>query len=212
MPLDQIKEEILKNGFWKQDDARISEKMEEIIRSNYHTITEQGLSLLKLAVLKNELVSGIIRSFFPRSTLVLYKTMGKTKHKHAILGRTDDMRMLLVFCWSSESAGTIWSGSHLRQLELAQAANGLLMVSSDASLNQESIRPHSITLDRGGLAIVDARCAWKVEKGKAAILAFATPDEAQSWVRTTLPMALKPTVTDMVEETMDMHVSFGDTI
>lgn len=103
MPLDQIKEQILKNGFWEQDDARISEKMEEIIRLNYHTMTEQGLSLLRLAVLKNE-VRELMTNLIPFLT-----------YASSFPGSSDlsslDRRLCSIKQWAKPNISTLsWGG------------------------------------------------------------------------------------------------------
>ncbi|KAH6869662.1 hypothetical protein B0T10DRAFT_501386 [Thelonectria olida] len=207
--INRIKDEILEKGFWAQDNTQIGEIVDDIVRNEYNLQTEVGLGLYTAAVLKNELVAEVIGSLFPQSTFIFYRAFGKTKLKHCILNRTaDNMRILIVFCWSSESAGTIYSGSHSHYLGATGASNGLLAI-PDESLNHLNIRPHSITMDRGGLAIVDARCGWQIDKGKSILLGFAIPDELPWWRPMPLPISFKDALMETVGGKINMNVQFS---
>lgn len=68
------------------------------------------------------------------------------------MNRTDDARMqiMTVFCWSSKSEGTIYSGSHSRHLQAMEASNGLLKI-SDKALAHGDIQPCAQDMASGGL-------------------------------------------------------------
>ncbi|UPK92111.1 hypothetical protein LCI18_003046 [Fusarium solani-melongenae] len=195
----QIEEKVSANGFWARDDAQIGGMVNSIVRDGFRVRSREGWSLCEAAALKNELISGVIASFFPRSTFAFLRIFGRTRLKHCMMNRIgDDVRSLMVLCLSSESSVTIYSGSHLCQLEATDAPNGLLAI-PDVILDQSSIQPEVVTMDCGGLAIMDARCGWQIGRGTCVFLGFVIPDEVKHWAPMPFPVTLKDIINATTE-------------
>jgi hypothetical protein len=60
------------------------------------------------------------------------------------------MQMVTIFCWSSGSNVTIYSGSHSHRLEATPAPNGLLKI-PDEALEHDDIQHCTQDMDCGGL-------------------------------------------------------------
>ncbi|PNP73901.1 hypothetical protein FNYG_12763 [Fusarium nygamai] len=110
------------------------------------------------------------------------------------------MRILTVWCWSSESKATLYSGSHLHHLNAKNSDNSLLQV-PDEALQQDDIQQRPYHIDFGGFAIVDGRCAWQMMNGKGVLFGFAIPDEARHWLPMAFPSTLQSTITNIMAGT-----------
>ncbi|KAH6881089.1 hypothetical protein B0T10DRAFT_140607 [Thelonectria olida] len=210
--IDSIRGEILKNGFWSQENPEIGELLDDITRIHFKASTPEGLRLCRTAAFKNKSVSDVIKSFFPQSTLGFYRVYGRTRLTHCVLNRTDDMRILMVLGLSSGSEGTVYLESYKHRCEATEAKNGLLAIPdenlSDESLKALDIVPQHIRMARGGLAIVDAREWWRIGRGKWALLGFMIPDEVPHWTPLRFSVNLKNIIDEMISGTMGMNVVY----
>ncbi|RSL89663.1 hypothetical protein CEP52_014837 [Fusarium oligoseptatum] len=195
----QIEQELSANGFWARNDEQIGEMVNSIVRVGFRVRSREGWSFCEAAALKNELVSGVIASFLPRPIFAFLRIFGRTHLKHCVMNRIgDDVRSLMVLCLSSGSSVIVYPGSHLCRLGATDAPNGLLAI-PDATLDQSNIQPEIVTMDCGGLAIMDARCGWQIRKGTCVFLGFVIPDEVKHWAPMSFPVMLKDAISATTE-------------
>ncbi|KAK2669752.1 hypothetical protein RAB80_015278 [Fusarium oxysporum f. sp. vasinfectum] len=195
-------EDISAAGFSVHQDARIGALVQDIINIKYNFYSEEGRSLFR-GVLQNDLVSNVIKPLLREPTFIFCRVFGKTRSKHCIVNRKDDarMRIVTVFCWSSESKATFYSGSHLHHLGATEASNTLLGV-SDHALQHDDIYMRSQDIDAGGLALVDARCAWQITNGICIMIGIACGDEATFWKPMPFPSTMQDDITKMMAGTI----------
>ncbi|KAM0347569.1 hypothetical protein ACHAP4_011290 [Fusarium culmorum] len=148
-----VKKNITDQGFWACQDAQIGGLVDSIVQTNYQFYADEGLGLFKAAVMQNRLVSDVIKALLPAPTFVFCRAFGRTRYSHCIMNRTDDARtrILTIFCWSTGSEGTLYSGSHAFRLAATAGPNGLLVVSNEALHDHDGIVPHAIKMEHGGL-------------------------------------------------------------
>lgn len=209
--LEVAQRSIRENGFWTVEDADIGMRVDSLVKQGFQFKTEEGIELCKAAALGEPRVRGIIESFFDRSVLGFYKSYGQTKHDHCVINRTPELRILVVFAWSSRSEMMLHYGSHLHALSAGMARNGLLkpLEPSDDFFRLPGINSIPKQMEHGGLAIGDARAWFKVLKGKIILLGIMIPDEVQHWHPMPLPASLRGKVQEMASETIMMNFDFG---
>ncbi|KAG7409528.1 hypothetical protein Forpe1208_v010761 [Fusarium oxysporum f. sp. rapae] len=200
-----VTEEISAVGFSVHQDAHFGALVDSVINKKFNFYSEEGFSLFR-AVLRNDLVSNVIpdviKAVLPEPVFIFCRVFGRTRQKHSIVNRKDEksMRILTVWCWSSESKATLYSGSHLHHLNAKDSDNSLLEV-SDKALQQDDIQQRPYHIDLGGFAIVDGRCAWQMMNGKGVLFGFAIPDEARHWFPMAFPSTLQSTITNIMAGT-----------
>jgi len=209
---DDLRNAVTNDGFWTIEDETIGKTLDELVNSGFHIQTVPGMELCNAAVFGNKLVKDTTRSFFRQSTLGFYRKFGKTKNTHCVLPRTRELRILLIFVWSSRSRMRFYPQTHLQNLGAVPAGNGLFML---PNLAEESpvirgLAPTEVTMDHGGLAILDARIWWKIEAGTFVMFGIMTPEESEYWHKMPLPVTLSDAVSEMTDENMSMNVRFFD--
>lgn len=201
-PLEDIKQAIKEEGFWVREDASIGKRVDHLVQNGFKFKTNEGIGLLETALDKTR---ETIESFFERSGLGFYKIYGQTKHDHCVINSTPELRILVVFAWSSRSEVSLRYGSHLHALSATSARNGLLKrLDESDDFKLPGIRTESKEMEDGGLAIGDARAWWRVLKGKIILLGFMVPDELRYWHRMPLPPYLKDRVQKLASSTINM--------
>src|SRR5687767_11334069 len=127
VPLEDIKRAIKEEGFWTEEDAGIGFQVDHIVRNGFKFKNHEGIRLLKTALSKavshfiprskqaqsNSPKRETIEAHFEKSGLGFYKIYGQTKHHHTVISRTPELRILVVFAWSSRSEVLLHCGSHL---------------------------------------------------------------------------------------------------
>ncbi|KAH6959703.1 hypothetical protein BKA56DRAFT_193650 [Ilyonectria sp. MPI-CAGE-AT-0026] len=88
--VDDIKQAIIEKGFWTVEDAAIGAHVDRLL-AGYKFKSVDGLDLITAS-----LRPPVLESFFPISTLSFYKSWGRTKRDHRILGTTVDLQILIT--------------------------------------------------------------------------------------------------------------------
>ena len=166
IPLEDIKQAIKEEGFWMREDASIGKRVDHLVQNGFKFKTNEGIGLLEAALgktvsfllrrLKQTQTNGLkretIESFFEESGLGFYKIYGQTKHDHCVINSTPELRILVVFAWSSRSEVSLRYGSHLHGLDATSARNGLLKrLDESDDFKLPGIRTESKEMEDGGL-------------------------------------------------------------
>lgn len=165
---DGVRQAIVTKGYCALEDNTIGNMLDELVNSGFSIQTTSGMGLCKKAIFRNavsipdllsniaidalELVRDVARTFFQRSTVGFFRKFGKTKNIHCVLPRTSELRILVVFVWSSGSKMTL-QPPHPRDHGVIKAGNGLFTLANKA---QEfpvipGNEPTQVTMAHGGL-------------------------------------------------------------
>ncbi|KAK4132082.1 hypothetical protein BT67DRAFT_444200 [Trichocladium antarcticum] len=182
-------------------------------RKDFPYASEYGLDFCKVNVLDDVRVRAILESFFEWSGLGLYRTFGRApEHNFLFMNKaTTEMQVVVVQLWSSGSRVRFWGGSQLHALNGIAAANGLLEVPSER-LEGLGLQPTEVVLERGGLALLDARLAFNIIEGFAITFAFATQEELQTWSKMRIPRQtdrLAQKMAEMGSKHIGVNFAFG---
>lgn len=188
--VDDIKQAIIEKGFWTVEDAAIGAHVDRLL-AGYKFKSVDGLDLITASL--RPPVRQVLESFFPISTLSFYKSWGRTKRDHRILGTTVDLQILIVCAWSSNSEFKLYSQSHHLDVPTEKAPNG----------NEQTVDPSydipggtTTAMKNGGLAILDARSWWRGMSGQIITLGYVV-STAEQWPKIPLTSTLRDKVESM---------------
>ncbi|KAK4107107.1 hypothetical protein N656DRAFT_720756 [Canariomyces notabilis] len=207
---EDARKSILEDGFFLVRDPQIGERVKEMEGKGFPYASEYGLDFCKVNVLDDR-VRTILESFFDWSGLGLYRTFGRDPdHNFLFMNRaTTEMQVLVVQLWSNGSRVRFWGRSQLHALNGIAAANGLLEVPS-GRLEGLGLQPTEVVLERGGLALLDARLAFNIIEGFAITFAFATQEELRTWSKMRIPKQIDRLDQKMAEmESKHIGVNFA---
>ncbi|KAL6240426.1 hypothetical protein RBB50_012627 [Rhinocladiella similis] len=208
--LEDSRNAILKDGFFTSQDPLLGANIEKMDEDAVPFASARGLNFCKDNVLDYPRIRPILESFFERSILGLYRSIGATVGDYTFSSDPNsEAEILLVQLWSKESTVTYWAGSHSYWLSPVRAENSLLRVPR-ARLDQLGLRPTTVGFKHGGFAILDGRTAFEASKGTAITFAFGIEAKARTWRPMRLPKSqdIERVVTQMENKSFGLNVAF----
>ncbi|OAL57278.1 hypothetical protein IQ07DRAFT_638627 [Pyrenochaeta sp. DS3sAY3a] len=191
------------------EDPAIGEQVEEMRRKGFPIESADGLDFCKNNVLDDMRVRHVLEALFPWSGLGIYEVYRTdANHIYAFMtGLNPELKAVVVQLWSPQSCMLVYGGSQLLRIKGFNASNGLLEVPY-APLKQ--CKPIEVNMEKGGLAILDARLAFKNLKGFAIYFVFAPEEELKGWPKKNFPggQDLEQKASQMESPTIGLNFTF----
>jgi len=151
----------------------VGERVKDMQNKGFPIETAEGLDFCKQNVLDDTRVRHILEALFPWSGLGIYDVYQLDSNNiYAFLtGLYPKLTAVVVQLWSPESSMVIYGGSQDLRIKGLFASNGLLEIPY-ASVRQ--CKPINVEMEKGGLAIFDARLAFQTVKGFAIYFVFVS--------------------------------------
>jgi len=196
-------------AFYYVDDPVVGERVNEIQKRGFPIESADGLDFCKENVLDDMRVRHVLEALFPRSGLGIYDVYRTdSNHIYAFMtGLNTELKAIVVQLWSPQSSMVVYDGSHLLPIRGFNASNGLLEIPY-APLKQ--CKSTNVELEKGGLAILDARLAFKTLKGFAIYFVFGTKEELKGWPKKQFPggKELEQKAAEMDSPTIGVNFTF----
>ncbi|KAJ3453100.1 hypothetical protein MRS44_018755 [Fusarium solani] len=210
MDYEEIKNAVLRDGFFSVEDTVIGTRVDGFAREKYPFQTMHGLALLQ-ATLDDERVRNTVESLLDRCGLGMFKVFGPHPDTaRALLNRTTDKLLALTTILCPKASRLIlFEDSHRHALAAEPGGTGQLELPRE-TMTERGFREKQIDLDEGGLVIIDGRLFTTVVQGAMLGIAFAVPEELGHWAKMPYPNSadLQNKVRTMDSERIQMNIKF----
>ncbi|PVH91196.1 hypothetical protein DM02DRAFT_678204 [Periconia macrospinosa] len=207
--LDDIKRSFLEDGLFYVEDSAIGDQVKEIQKKGFPIESAAGLDFCQRNVLDDIRTRRILESLFPWSGLGIYEVYRTdANHIYAFMtGLNTELKAVVVQLLSPQSSMVVYGGSQSLQIKGFNASNGLLEIPY-APLKK--CKPIEVNMEKGGLAVLDARLAFKNLKGFAIYFVFATKEELEDWPKKIFPagQGLEQKALQMNSSTIGLNFAF----
>jgi hypothetical protein len=209
----EVRELFSKETIFYVEDPTVGERVQDMKKKGMLLETSDGLDFCKRNVFDDTRIRHILGAMFPWSSLGIYEVYTTTESTlvYAFMTGLEPLNALVIQLWSPNAEMVYFKGSHLLQIGGFDSANGLLEI-IPAPLRQAGCVPTSVNTKKGGLAVFDARLAFRITSGYAIHFVFATREEIQTWPKKKFPAGedLERKAAEMENETMGVNFMFGD--
>jgi len=212
LSVTDIQKAFSEDGILYVEDATIGDRVKEIQMKRFPFESAEGLDFCRMNVLEDIRIRCVLEALLPWSGLGIYEVYRTdANYIYAFMtGLNSELKAVVVQLWSPQSCITVYGGSQSLPIKGFIASNGLLEIPY-APLKQ--CKPINVEMENGGLAIFDARLAFKNVKGFAIYFVFATREELQGWRKKVLPgdQELKAKAGQIESSKIGLNLCFKDT-
>ncbi|KAH8708414.1 hypothetical protein GQ44DRAFT_777187 [Phaeosphaeriaceae sp. PMI808] len=206
---EDIQNTFSEDAIFYVEDAAVGGRVKEMQVKGFPIESADGLDFCKKNVLDDTRVQRVLEALFPWSGLGIYDLYRvDADHIYAFMtGLNPELKAVVVQLWSPQSSMLVYGGSQLLQIKGFNASNGLLEIPY-APLKK--CKPIEVVMEKGGLAILDARLAFKNVKGFAIYFVFATKEELMGWRKKKFPGGeeLEQKASQMESPTIGLNFAF----
>ncbi|KJK74213.1 hypothetical protein H634G_10586 [Metarhizium anisopliae BRIP 53293] len=212
---EEVRKMFSEKAIYHVEDSNVGQRVETMQRKGMLLETADGLDFCKQNVFDDMRVRHVLEALFPWSGIGIYEAYRQPSEApstiYGFMTGLEPLTAVVVQLWGPNSKMVYYDGSHQLQIEGFPLPIGLLEIPY-APLRQARCRPVPVEMKEGGIVVLDARLAFRIEGGYAIHCVFATREELRGWPKKKFPRnrGLEQKAAEMESQTMGLNFTFTD--
>lgn len=213
--MEDVRRIFSENAIYHLQDPVVGQRVEDMQKGGMLLESADGLDFCKQNVFDDMRVRHVLEALFPWSGVGIYEAYRQNKTEpgtiYGFMTGLEPLNAVVVQLWSPNSKMVYYEGSHKLPIKGFPLPIGLLEIPY-APLRRAQCEPTPVEMEKGGIVILDARLAFRIERGYAIHCVFATRKELEGWPKKRFPKDpdLERKVAEMESRTMGLNFTFTD--